>query len=164
MVHVYLTTPEGDALAAMDLPFDFEVSLIQQGVEYWKKQKPFIDHWEQEQFVELTQKLMEFGQVENIQTYQAGEKPPERLELHLVPFAQGMLYVGSSQTLSDMEMDIVKALTSTFAVAYARYEDFNQLEKTLGELKATQKQLIHSEKMASWGNSQQELPMRSRTP
>ncbi|MEJ2163066.1 MAG: hypothetical protein P8X60_07065, partial [Robiginitalea sp.] len=75
MVHVYLTTPEGDALAAMDLPFDFEVSLIQQGVEYWKKQKPFIDHWEQEQFVELTQKLMEFGQVENIQTYQAGEKP-----------------------------------------------------------------------------------------
>ncbi|MEJ2584771.1 MAG: ATP-binding protein, partial [Robiginitalea sp.] len=151
MVHVYLTTPEGEALAVMDLPFDFKMPLIQKGVAHWRKQETLVEHWSQRQFVEMTKMLMEQGQVSSAKSYQAGEKPPERLVLHQVPFAQGMLYVGSTQTLSDAEMDIVQALTRTFAVAYARYEDFNQLEKTLGELKATQKQLIHSEKMASLG-------------
>jgi signal transduction histidine kinase len=49
-------------------------------------------------------------------------------------------------------------LSETFSVAYSRYEDFknieeakNQIEKTLSELKATQSQLIHAEKMASLG-------------
>ena len=158
LVHVYLTNPSGEALAAMDLPFDFDMSLIQKGVVHWRKQESLIEEWDQHQFIEMTKKLMEHGQVKNIQTYQAGEKPPERLVLHQVPFAQGMLYVGSTQALSDEEMDIVKALTRTFAVAYARYEDFRELEKakqkvekTLDELKATQAQLIHSEKMASLG-------------
>jgi signal transduction histidine kinase len=151
MVHVYLTTPDGEALAVMDLPFDFEMPLIQKGVAHWRKQEPLVEHWDQQQFVEMTKMLMEQGQVSSAKSYQAGEKPPERLVLHQVPFAQGMLYVGSTQTFSGAEMDIVRALTRTFAVAYARYEDFNQLEKTLGELKATQKQLIHAEKMASLG-------------
>ena len=151
MVHVYLTTPEGEALAVMDLPFDFEMPLIQKGVAHWRKQESLVEHWNQQQFVEMTKMLMEQGQVSSAKSYQAGEKPPERLVLHQVPFAQGMLYVGSTQTLSEAEMDIVQALTRTFAVAYARYEDFNQLEKTLGELKATQKQLVHAEKMASLG-------------
>jgi signal transduction histidine kinase len=158
LVHVYLTNPSGEALAAMDLPFDFDMSLIQKGVAHWRKQEPLIEAWDRKQFIEMTTKLMEHGQVKNIQTYQAGEKPPERLVLHQVPFAQGMLYVGSTQALSEVEMDIVKALTQTFAVAYARYEDFRELEKakqkvekTLDELKATQAQLIQSEKMASLG-------------
>jgi signal transduction histidine kinase len=158
LVHVYLTTPEGKALAAMDLPFDFDMSLIQKGVEHWRKQEPLIEEWDQKQFVEMTKKLMEQGRVKSAASYQAGEAPPERLVLHQVPFAQGMLYVGSAELLSDEEMDIVQALTRTFAVAYARYEDFRELEKakkkvenTLTDLKATQAQLIQSEKMASLG-------------
>ena len=49
-------------------------------------------------------------------------------------------------------------MADAFAIAYARYEDFTKLEKakqsveaTLSELKATQNQLVQSEKMASLG-------------
>jgi signal transduction histidine kinase len=49
-------------------------------------------------------------------------------------------------------------LAETFSIAYARYEDFknieeakNKIEDTLNELKSTQTQLIQSEKMASLG-------------
>ncbi len=52
----------------------------------------------------------------------------------------------------------MQSLADAFSTAYARYEDFIQLEsakqqveKTLAELKNTQAQLIQSEKMASLG-------------
>jgi signal transduction histidine kinase len=69
----------------------------------------------------------------------------------MVPFAQGMLYVGSQANLDTGQMELVQSLANAFSVAYARYEDFKQLEKTLADLKATQAQLIQSEKMASLG-------------
>jgi signal transduction histidine kinase len=53
---------------------------------------------------------------------------------------------------------LLKSLAEAFSIAYARYEDFSQMEEaknkvdsTLFELKQTQKQLIQSEKMASLG-------------
>jgi signal transduction histidine kinase len=80
------------------------------------------------------------------------------LWLHFIPFAQGMLYVGSGEELSDKYLALVQLLASAFATAYARYEDFNrleaanrQIEKALEDLKVTQRQLIQSEKMASLG-------------
>jgi signal transduction histidine kinase len=69
-----------------------------------------------------------------------------------------MLYVGSEATLTEAQIELVQSLADAFAIAYARYEDFDKLEKakervevTLSELKATQNQLVQSEKMASLG-------------
>ncbi len=69
-----------------------------------------------------------------------------------------MLYVGSSEPLPDDQIELVQSLADAFSVAYARYEDFVQLEEakasvetTLTELQSAQNQLIHSEKMASLG-------------
>jgi signal transduction histidine kinase len=69
-----------------------------------------------------------------------------------------MLYVGNTSAIQQDELLLVKSLAESFSIAYARYEDFKNLEeaklqteKTLVELKATQAQLIQSEKMASLG-------------
>ncbi len=102
--------------------------------------------------------MMELGQVQNAETYQGSENPPESLDLHFVPFTQGMLYVGNASPLLSEKIELVKTLAEAFSIAYARYEDFKQLEEaknkieiTLNDLKAAQAQLIQSEKMASLG-------------
>ena len=92
------------------------------------------------------------------ETYQGSSTPPESLNLHFVPFTQGMLYVGDISPLNDEKLDLVKTLAEAFSIAYARYEDFknledakNKIEITLSELKSAQAQLVHAEKMASLG-------------
>ncbi len=157
VTHVYLTTPEGKSLGVLNLSFNANELTINT-VEYWKKKQVYKEHWNKEEFINWTKSMMELGQVQNAETYQGSSAAPESLNLHFVPFKQGMLYVGDVSPLREEKLELVKALAEAFSIAYARYEDFknleeakNKIEQTLSELKATQSQLIQSEKMASLG-------------
>jgi hypothetical protein len=156
-VKVYLTTPEGKSLASLDL--DFEMSdLTRITVDSWRKKEVYQTHWSKEEFMAWTEEMLKIRQVKNPEKYQGAETPPESLHLHFIPFAQGMLYVGNSGQLNSTQIELVKSLAEAFSFAYARYQDFvvleeakQSMEKALNDLKATQSQLVHAEKMASLG-------------
>ncbi len=156
-VRVYLTTPDGRSLAVLNLPIDANELTIN-AVENWRKGIVYKGHWNREEFINWTKSMIEQGQIQNAETYQGSANPPESLDLHFVPFTQGMLYIGNTSPLTEEKIQLVKSLAEAFSIAYARYEDFknleeakNKVEVTLNELKSAQVQLIHSEKMASLG-------------
>jgi signal transduction histidine kinase len=159
IVHAYLSTPDGKAVAALHIPInDKDNLLIIPAVKNWRLQKSYKADWDREKFIQQTRVFMDKGQIEDPKSYKIADSPPERLVLHLVPFKQGMLYAGSTEPLSAEHIDLMKDLAKAFSVAYARYEDFVELENaktkvegTLNELKSTQDQLVQSEKMASLG-------------
>ena len=157
LVSVYLSTPEGQALAVLNLAFDAN-DLTRNTVEHWRKKRIFKSHWNKDDFIKWTHSMMEMGQVESEEKYQGSASAPESLNLHFIPFKQGMLYVGNVNPLAPEKLDLVKTLAEAFSIAYARYEDFKNLEEakekiesTLNELKAAQNQLVQAEKMASLG-------------
>lgn len=154
----YLSTPEGHPLAALHLHFNTPIETVQNALHHWRQQKEYITHWSKEQFVAFARSMMELGQIQTMKSYQGGDKPPESITLQFIPFAQGMLYVGSGEALSPDQINLVHALADAFSTAYTRYEDFTrleaaktQVEKTLSDLRVTQNQLVQSEKMASLG-------------
>ena len=157
MVEVYLSAPDGHSLGVLHLQFSAN-TLIANMVANWRKGNIFKEHWNREEFISWTGSLMQEGQISDKSTYQGAANPPESLNLHFIPFTQGMLYVGSEDPLNNEQIELVQSLAEAFSIAYARYEDFTKLEKakqsvetTLSELKATQTQLVQSEKMASLG-------------
>ncbi|NNJ89653.1 MAG: hypothetical protein HKP53_09640 [Eudoraea sp.] len=156
-LEVYLSAPDGNSLGVLHIPFNVN-ELTQNSVANWKKNEVYHQHWNKEDFVAWTKSMIEKGQVQDAKTYQGAEKPPESLDLHFIPFTQGMLYVGNTEQLKEDDIELVRSLADAFSIAYARYEDFVNLDKakasietTLTELKATQNQLVQSEKMASLG-------------
>ena len=159
MVHAYLSKPEGTSVAALHIPFsDTDNKLIKPTIENWRSQQVYKETWNQDQFIQQTHMIREKGQIENPDAYNISETPPEHLVLHLVPFKQGMVYVGNREDLTEEQIRLVKSLSTAFSVAYSRYEDFkaletakNSLELTINNLKSTQAQLIQAEKMASLG-------------
>ena len=155
-IHIYLSTPDGKAIASFQLPINSE-GLIQHVLNNWRSNQIFVNHWDAATFAEWTQSLVGLGVLKQEENY-GNEKPPENLYLHFLPFLQGMLYVGNVEQLSKDDRNLIQLLASAFSTAYSRYEDFNklenakqQIEKTLNELKSAQSQLIQKEKMASLG-------------
>ncbi|MCG3154930.1 MAG: Adaptive-response sensory-kinase SasA [bacterium] len=157
LTHAYLSTPLGEAFAALHMKFD-SAPFIHAAVEHWRQQQVYREEWNREQFIAWTQSILKLGLIDSPEKYQAGGEAPEKLVLHFVPFTQGMLYIGSSAALSGDEIELSQSLAKTFGMAYARYEDFQrleaakaQVEAALENLKKTQQQLVTQEKLASLG-------------
>lgn len=157
VIQSHLSSPDGKSLGLLNLPFEAD-NVGNNAVKYWKKGEIYTEHWNKDQFVNFMKKMVKLGRLNNPELYQGAASPPKSLDLHFVPFKQGMLYVGNIASLSEEEIQLVQSLAEAFSIAYARYEDFiqleqakNQIENALGELKSTQTQLIHAEKMASLG-------------
>jgi len=156
-IHTFLSTPDGRAIAAFHLTYDTAQTTFQNLVEYWQKKQIYKEHWDEAAFINWTRNLVKSGALAPTEKYVTGDHPTN-LDLHFIPFLQGMLYVGNDKPLNDDELHLVQNLADAFSTAYARYEDFNklesakaQIEKTLVDLKQAQAQLVQSEKMASLG-------------
>ncbi|QIA09644.1 ATP-binding protein [Draconibacterium halophilum] len=154
-IQAYLTTPDGKSLAALNLAFDTNY-LTNNAIKYWKENQIYKERWNREKFINWTKSMIKIGQIQNVETYQGSSVPPESLHLHFVPFAQGILYVGNVSTLTDEKLELVKTLAEAFSMAYARYEDFknveeakNKIEITLNELKIAQAQLKELDELKS---------------
>jgi signal transduction histidine kinase len=157
IVHAYLSTPQGKSIGVLHLPFE-GLDTTRKIIENWRAGKVYIEYWDRQQFESWVQSMLDQGQITEAEKFRASDSPIESLNLQFTPFAQGMLYVGSLEYLDPAQIDSVKSLADSFSVAYSRYEDFKRLEDakrrveaTLAELRATQSQLIQSEKMASLG-------------
>jgi signal transduction histidine kinase len=155
-IHTYLSTPDGRAIAAFHLPLDNPGNLGE-AVQYWREHKAYVTRWVDKDFQAQADLLAHLGAVDSRDQY-LSNVPTDGIYLHLSPFRQGMLYVGNTAPLSDAELDLVQSLSDAFSVAYARYDDFRQLEmakkdveNALTGLKQAQQQLVQSEKMASLG-------------
>ncbi|MDB5131257.1 MAG: hypothetical protein JWR02_1006 [Mucilaginibacter sp.] len=156
VIHSYLSTPDGKAIAAFPLGFNAD-GIAKTVLASWQKKQFAAVHWNEEEFKKLSVQLVQQGAIASEEKYLTAH-PPTSLDLHFFPFLQGMLYVGNITQLGDDEKNLVQSLADAFSTAYARYEDFNKLEaakqeveQTLTGLKAAQTQLIQSEKMASLG-------------
>lgn len=156
LIHTYLSTPDGKAIAAFDLPYQSPGS-IPQIILHWQEKKLYTEYWNEAAYNEFAGNLVQQGIIDSPEPY-LQTLPVGGFNLHFFPFLQGMLYVGSLSPLATDEVNLIQALANAFATAYARYEDFNKLEaakqdvdKALLNLKQAQQQLIQAEKMASLG-------------
>ncbi|MCB0742330.1 MAG: SpoIIE family protein phosphatase [Ignavibacteriae bacterium] len=128
LVHAYLSTPEGNSLAALQIKIDKGV-WVEKAVQNWRKGQMYYEVWDREKFLSWTQVMMDEGFVENKERFQDGKDAPDNLSLQLLPFNQGMLYIGSEEKLSEEEIELGQKLANDFGIAYSRYEDFQKLEE-----------------------------------
>ena len=154
--HTYLSTAQGDPIAALHLPLE-GIPLIKNLKNSWDKGEIYTIHWNEDDFREWTQNLIKKGFIDSKEKYEAGSAP-KKLDLHFLPFKHGMLYIGNIEPLSSENLDLGQSMAKALSVAYDRYEDFNKLEQAktkvenaLSSLESAQKQLVQQEKLASLG-------------
>jgi len=156
-VEIYLDTPAAETQEVLYLPYE-QASIIREAINQWRKGEVLIAPWDRETFDTWSPSMLVEERIE-VATRLVGDGASLRLPvLQFVPFAQGMLFVGSAEPLSESQLDLIQTLGEAFAVAYARYEDFTRLEAKNQEieeayyrLQTTQQRLIQAEKLASLG-------------
>ena len=155
-IHTFLSNGAGEAIGSFHL--DYAVSQpITDMVAHWHRRQLYTSHWSLDDLGTLADSVVQQGAAASRTQYLVG-LPSAGIYPHFFPFPQGMLYVGSTHALTTDDRQTVQAMAGAFATAYARYEDFSQLEMakqqvdhTLAELRSTQQQLIQKEKLASLG-------------
>ena len=148
-ISLYLSTPQGKSLGAVDLDLDTDHPPLQSMVDHWRKKEVFVHPWDAQAFLDWMQFLQEQGQSIEPEEYMDGEAPPELLILHTVPFSHGMLYVGSPSPLPEEDLELVKGLAGAFSVAYARYLDFQRLEERNRQLAEANREVEQANKAKS---------------
>ena len=143
VVRIYLTNKSGVSLAELTLHFDSH-PLITSIVEHWRTDSIHVEDWDRAQFVQWLGFLQQQAEHIDAEHYTDAEAPPERLVLHIVPFSQGMLYVGSTERLPDEDVALIGDLAGAFSVAYARFLDFQQLEHQKTQLEEANLELAEA--------------------
>ena len=126
LIHTFLSTPDGKAIAAFHLPYNTPGN-ISKVISNWKEKKNYLDHWDEEEFLQFAEMLVQQGAMVSAETY-LKTIPQGGFYLHFLPFLQGMLYVGNTTQLDEEEINLIQSIADAFSTAYARYEDFNKLE------------------------------------
>jgi hypothetical protein len=76
IVQAYLSTPDGQSLGVLHLPFDGdETTSIT--VDYWRRNEIFQHHWNKIEFIQWMQTMIERGQIQSMETFQGGTTSPE---------------------------------------------------------------------------------------
>ena len=155
VLRVYLATPDGRPLAAINLPFGGH-PFVGEIVAHWRDPRVLTETWAPAEVARWTDFLEAHGL--DPETARSFADPAEPLALHFAPFAQGLLFVGGREALPPDDAAAVQALADALEVAYARYDDFQRLEAqkreveaALADLRAAQERLVQSEKLASLG-------------
>ena len=147
-MQIYLTTPDGVSLATLRLPFDSHPR-VQQSVARWRDQTIDVQYWDAGTMLAWMDFLETQGYVTDRTRYLDGAAVPDTLVLHNVPFSQGLLYVGGATSLTQADLDFVQSLADAFSVAYARYEDFQRMERQNTALEAANAQIQEANRLKS---------------
>ena len=106
VIHNYLSTPEGEAIASFVLPYETP-GTISQILNHWRRKEMFLDYWDQESMIAFSNVLVDNGIFSDPKDY-LETLPQQGFHLHFLPFIQGMLYVGNTTPLDSDQIDLLQ--------------------------------------------------------
>ena len=84
LIHTFLSTPDGKAIAAFHLPYDTPGNL-RHVISNWKAKRKYIDHWDQAEFIQFAEILVQQGALTSAEQY-LKTIPQGGFHLHFLPF------------------------------------------------------------------------------
>ena len=150
--HAFLATPDGKPLGDITLPFNNPapaLSFVTDVVEHWQARRFYTQSWDSQTFTETMRAMIEQNPTLDPERYLDAKEPPESLELHMAPFSQGMLYVGSEEPLPSDDVRLTEELADAFSVAYARFLDIQKLEEQNRALETANVQVEEANRLKS---------------